>query len=215
MWTRACCAHSRYVAHNAQVQYLPLIPSLADPEAGREEAKVRLWLQRLKQIQHSTQMSCLVRSPSLAPTDSIFVKAGSEGDRVPSAADLPTTTMSPYYDARVDSTFHTFPTYLCTWTFATAPNTSLDPVRTSILGAPMLSTFRPPKDYWDTRLTRVYLGLDGLIPTHQSKGLWQTKRREQNDSYTNAVMMCNACRWENMRCNASCMEPRPWCACQE
>lgn len=144
-----------------------------DPEAGREEAKVRLWLQRLKPIQYSTQMSCLVRSPSLAPTDSIFVKAGSEGDRVPSAADPRTTTMSPYHDARVDSTFRTFPTYLCTWTFSTAPNTSLDHVRTNNPGAPMLSTFRSLTDYWDTRSIWVYLGFDGLIPTRLSNRLWK------------------------------------------
>ena len=166
-----------------------------DPEASRKEAKVRLWLQRLKPIQHSSQMSCLVRSPSLAPTDSIFVKAGSEGDRVPSADPPRPTTMSPYYDARVDSTFHTFPTYLCTWTFSTAPNTSLDHVRTNIPGAQMLSTFPSLTDYWHTRSTWVCLDLDGLIPTHLSNRLRQTKQREQDVSYTITVMTCNSLEW--------------------
>ena len=140
-------------------------------------------------------MSCLVRSPNLAPTDSIFVKAGSEGDRVPSADHPRPTTMSPYYDARVDSIFHTFPTYLCTWTFSTAPNTSLDHVRTNIPGAQMLSTFRSQTDYWHTRSTWVYLGLDGLIPTHPSNRLRQTKQREQDAPYTITVMTCNSSGW--------------------
>jgi hypothetical protein len=57
-----------------------------DLEAGREEAKVRLWLQRLKQILHTSQMSCYVRFLAQTRLIRLFITGASDGDRIPSAS---------------------------------------------------------------------------------------------------------------------------------